>query len=298
MELSQIRYFLTLCRTKNFSKAAEELFISQPTLSQQIRRLEDELGVTLFERTTRAVKPTDTAIACQPFALQAVESLENMRTIADQMRRRASDSLSVGVLVVLPHVNVPEILSAFQREQPEIRTSLHFDWSVELLSQLQNRMLDVVISNVDKEDEATYSKMDINVCFEDRLCVVLNKSEPLASQKSVSLAEVIHKTFWVNDLRSSVTRRVKRLAKELNLEEPKFVEVQSITSLFKMLETGSGVSVMSRNVAKEYQRPGVRILPLLPESVIQTAIVTMKNNAPSSAAEQFSEFFLERIKTQ
>lgn len=296
MELAQIRYFLAVCRTRNFSKAAEELFITQPTLSQQLKRLENELGVTLFERSTRSVLLTETGEACREYAQAVVDNVDKITAIAGESQRKQSGSLKVGVLTVLPHLNVTEALVTFQRDYPNVTTSMEFGWSVDLLAQLSNKELDVVISNVFDPTEEKYQDLDIQVFHEDRMCAVLSKKHPLADQKKIRLSELADEVFWL-DPSSSVAIRLNQLAQEQGVRALKVQEIHSMTSVFKMVEANMGVSVMSRSVAKEYLRPGTRCIPLDPKDKTQTALVTRKNKRRNSTAALFEEYFLKHIET-
>ena len=87
MELQQLRYLVALSKTLNFSTAAEEMFISQPTLSQQIRKLEEELDVRLVERSTRNVAMTPIGLACVKLAQQAVDASDRMIEITQEEQR-------------------------------------------------------------------------------------------------------------------------------------------------------------------------------------------------------------------
>lgn len=297
MEVGQLKYFLTLCKTKNFSRAAEEMYVTQPTLSQQIKRLEQELGVVLFDRSTRNVQLTEAGKACQVYAQQALGCLEEMAAVAKVYQRRIAGSLTVGVLAVLPYLNVPGALAAFQKEYPEVTTTLQFDWSVGLLEQLNKKKLDVVISNVYfGTDARRYSQLNARVFLEDSLYVVINKKHRLAQNKQISLKDIYEETFWTNDTHSSVRIRLEALAQEMDLPPLRFREAQSMISVFKMVEANLGVSVLSHNVAKEYMRSGICCLPLFPRTKIQTAVVTRKDARPNGAAKLFEAFFLQYIQ--
>ncbi len=296
MELAQIRYFLTLCRTKNFSRAAEELYVAQPTLSQQIKRLEEELGVSLFIRSTRSVQLTEAGQVCEIYARRIMENLDQLTAAAAEYHRKIAGSLSVGVLAVLPHLDVSGALAAFHRQYAEVSTTLQFDWSLELLQLLNQRKLDVVISNIAYEQEIQmYNELDFHVFLEDSLYVVLNKDHPLARQRQIEVEQIADETFWVCDSRSSVKRSLEVMARERGLPPLKFCETTSMTNTFKMVESGAGVSVMSHNVAKQYQRAGTCCRPLLPKTKTQTAIITRRDCHPLDAAKCFETFFLSYI---
>ncbi|MEG2119502.1 MAG: LysR family transcriptional regulator, partial [Pseudoflavonifractor sp.] len=129
MDLVQLRYAVKVAETENFSRAAEQCFVTQPTLSQRIHQLEQELGVPLFERSTRRVSLTD---AGRLFVAKAQIILADADRLAEEMegeRRRIKGSLSIGVLTTLSHLNIPQYLSSFQQQYPNIAVELELGWS-------------------------------------------------------------------------------------------------------------------------------------------------------------------------
>lgn len=298
MELNQLRYFVTLAKTRNFSRAAEELFITQPTLSQQIKRLEEELGVELFKRSTRNVLLTPMGEMCLSYAQQAIDAINNMNGAVMEEKRRKNSRLLIGVLAVYPHLNVSDILVKFQKLHPEIDTNIQIDWSVDLQNRLLKKDLDVIISNVaiDLLEPSIRDRLNIHVFLEDHLHVVLSKNHRFADRETLSIEDIREETFFHTDPRSSSKLRFENAMIAKGYSAPVFNHCPSMLSMFKFIENGMGISVMTRHVALGYNlSSGLTCIPISPKIRTQTAIVTRRNSMSNLILREFQEFFLQNI---
>jgi LysR family hydrogen peroxide-inducible transcriptional activator len=118
MELHQLRYFCAIAETGSFSRAAEQSHISQPSLSQQIRKLKDELGVRLFDRLGRSVRLTELGHAFLPRVRTVLQSLDAARSEVAERKRSVSGPISVGVIPTVAPYLLPSILAGFSRKWP------------------------------------------------------------------------------------------------------------------------------------------------------------------------------------
>jgi DNA-binding transcriptional LysR family regulator len=297
MELTQLRYFVMLAMTKNFSRAAEELFITQPTLSQQIKRLEKDLGAELFHRSTRSVTLTPAGEMCLPYAQKAMDAVSGLANAMQEEKRRANGRLLVGVLTVYPHLNVSSILAKFQAMHPEMNTGVRIDWSVELLNMLLQKKVDVIISNValDLLEPEVRELLRIHVFLEDWLHVVLSCRHPLAERESVTIEDIRQETIFHSDPRSSAKVRFENAVIAKGYSLPVFNTCPSMTSTFNFVENGMGISVMTRHVAMGYMTPGVTCIPITPKIRTQTAIITRRSVSAHPILQEFQEFFLQNI---
>lgn len=298
MDLNQLRYFVTLARTHNFSRASEELFITQPTLSQQIKRLEEELGVELFKRSTRSVVLTPMGEMCLSYAQQAIDAVDNLSGTVQEERRRKNGRLLVGVLAVYPHLNVSDILAKFQKMHPEINTNIQIDWSVDLQNRLLKKELDVIISNIamDLLETSVRDRLSIHVFLEDYMHVVLSRNHRLAKRETLSIEDIHQETFFHTDPRSSSKLRFENAVIAKGYPPPVFNHCPSMLSTFQFVENGMGISVMTRHVAMGYNLgEGLICIPISPKIRTQTAIITRRSSSSNPILKEFQEFFLQNI---
>lgn len=296
MELNQLRYFVKLSEVQNFSKAAEELYITQPTLSQQIKRLENELGVELFIRSTRSVRLTESGQLCYEHAKAVLDGLNRLIATAEEIQRRKEGHIAVGILAVLPHWDISAALEEFKKEYPQIHITMEFDWSKNLVERLLQKELDVVISKVFwNENDPHFDKLNVKPFGEGELQVIVGKRHPLAQQNAVRLDQIVNERVLMADQHACVVHYINQLIEEKGLQPPQYSVVRSNTSLFKMIEANMGISVMSNDIIQEFSRNGVCLLPLSPPTQLKTGIVTRKDLKSDSISRIFENFILNFV---
>lgn len=297
MDLQQLRYLLAVNRTLNFSKAADEMFISQPTLSHQIKKLEDELGVRLITRTTRSVAMTDVGRAVAEQAEQVIEATNRIIDITNEEKRSKSDRLNIGILAVYSQPNISLILAEFQSLHMAQTVSLHFSWSRDLIERLRRKKTDIIITNLNEAllSEEELKLFDVHIFLRDRMNVIVSERHPLAKQQYVSLEDITHNTLFLTGTASSAYNFLSDAFRRAGLSLPTFNDCTSIMSVLPFVASGQGITVLSTHVANAYMRGNVKMIPIEPEIPTSTAIVTLKGSLQRPIVREFRDFFLERI---
>ena len=295
MELQQLRYLVALSKTLNFSKAAEEMFISQPTLSQQIRNLEEERDVRRVDRSTRNVAMTPIGLACVKLAQQAVDASDRMIEITQEEQRHGQHKLNIGVLAVYPQLNISSVIAEFQSLHLTETINLHFGWSIDLLGRLLSKKSDIIITNLDKDQlsKAELESLDIHTFLSDRLYLIVGQDHPLAQRQTVGLAEVLSQRLFLPGARSSANLFFEKAVHAAGYQMPNFTECQSIMTALNFAKANHGASVFSRHVSESYVREGMRLIEITPTIWTWTAIVTRKEMLRHPLVHEFRNFFLE-----
>lgn len=184
MDVEQLRYFLKVAERGNFTRAAEEVGISQPALSRSIARLEQELGQPVFERQTRGLALTEAGQLLQGRAQQIVTLIEDTKSeITDD---GVSGRVRVAAIPTIAPYFLPDILRHFSDEFPEAFLSVQEDTTDHLLKSVNDGIVDVAILALPLE--ARY--LDIEELFEEELLLVVAPDHPLATRKQVRLADI------------------------------------------------------------------------------------------------------------
>ena len=188
MELRYLRYFVAVAKLKHFTNAAEMLGISQPPLSQQIQRLEREIGTPLLRRLTRGVELTDAGKvffqdACKILALSE-SAMDKARSVA----RGVNGILSLGIEdSACFYPKIFSILHKFQDAYPDVRVNLKTDSSAVVMKDLEEGGLDVIFTRSSSRNNDIFN---IKIIGEEYMGVVLNASHPLAHQHELSLTDI------------------------------------------------------------------------------------------------------------
>ncbi|MCC8059254.1 MAG: LysR family transcriptional regulator [Clostridiales bacterium] len=297
MDLNQLRYFVKLSEVQNFSKAAEELYVTQPTLSQRIKRLEQELGVDLFVRSTRSVQLTEAGQLCYEQAKTVLEDLNKLMTMAEEIHRRKAGHIAIGILAVLPHWNISAALNDFRKKYPQIDINMEFDWSKALIDQLLKKKLDVVISKVFwNEGSPEFADLEVYPIDEGELEVILGRNHPLAGQKTVRLEQLAGEQVLMADQHACIAHKLNDITKEKGLPPLQYQEVRSNSSMFRIIESNVGVSVMSHDILQEYSYADVCMRPLEPCTCLQTAVVFRKGQQDDALPKLFKNYIMDFVR--
>lgn len=151
MELRHLRYFVTVAQEQSFTKAAEKLFTAQPSLSQQIKDLEQEVGVALFERHARKVMLTAEGEAFLAHALNALESSKLAVAAARQVAQQKNNQIHIGFLNVAEIKLMPQILAQLKQHIPDLKIHLHSLTCLEQIQKLKNAELDISFTRYELE---------------------------------------------------------------------------------------------------------------------------------------------------
>lgn len=191
MELHQLRYFLAVARTRNFSRAAEQCHVAQPSLSQQIMKLEDELDERLFERTKRAVALTPAGELFRGHAERVIEEVELARDKVREVRGLVRGRVALGALPTVAPYYLPARLRAFATAFPGIEVVVHEDTTAQLAAAVLAREIDVALVSLPVERAG----LEAEEFFDENLLVVLPAGHALASKRKLVLDDLENEAF-------------------------------------------------------------------------------------------------------
>lgn len=182
MNLRDLKYFIVLADTRHFGQAATRTFVSQPTLSGQIRKLEAELGAALFERTTKAVALTPLGEALLPHARRAVEEAEALAQLAKAHRDPLVGPLRLGAIPTLAPYLVPLILAPLQRRYPALKLVLSEEITAQLIERLRRHELDAILIATTVADADVRAR----VLFDEPFWLALPRGHPLVHKDPIT----------------------------------------------------------------------------------------------------------------
>lgn len=191
MELHQLRYFLAVARTKNFSRAGEQCHVAQPSLSQQIMKLEDELGEKLFERTKREVALTPAGELLRLHAEKVLQEVELARDCVREMRGVVRGQVTLGVLPTVAPYFLPQRLRAFAARYPAVEVVVHEDTTDRLAAALLAKEVDLALVSLPVERPGLVAEE----FFDEPLLVALPAAHRLATKRRLTLDDLETEPF-------------------------------------------------------------------------------------------------------
>lgn len=177
MELRQLRYFVAAARTLNFSEASAKVNITQSTLSQQLRQLEDELGTQLFHRNSHSVKLTEEGEKLLPLAIDTLTAAESCADAVKNIHGLSTGTLNIGVTYSFSPV-LTESMLEFMKRYPGIKLNVYYKTMAELLDMLANREIDFVLAFM---PDNLRPEIESHILFDSHLAAIVSKNHPLAA---------------------------------------------------------------------------------------------------------------------
>ena len=185
MDFKQLRYFVAVYEEGHVGRAAERLSISQPALSQQIRHLEQNLDVSLFERSSKRLLPTLAAHTLYNHALPLLDGMQRAREALGNFKGQALRTLAIGVLQTVHTSLVPQMLERVRKAQPHLVVQIYELTGLEIERRLLNGSLDIGISYLPPRQPGLHGVM----LYEDELTLVIPADHPLREFKKVSMSQ-------------------------------------------------------------------------------------------------------------
>jgi LysR family hydrogen peroxide-inducible transcriptional activator len=281
MEFHQLRYVCAIADTGNFSRAAERCQVAQPSLSQQVLKLEEELGTKLFDRLGRSIRLTEAGRAFIPRARTILEQMEAARSSAADQNTDFRGSVAVGVIPTVAPYLIPSYAARFAKRYPDAKLRIVEETTSVLVAGLRDLSLDVAILAL----PLRHKELALFPIRTEPLFAALSTDHPRASAKSLALKDLRGESFVMlrdghcfRDLSIDTCTRA-RITPHIVFESGQF------SSLLGMVAAGVGVSLVpemaiDRNVACRY----VRLSDLQATRTIVTAVLRGRSFNPVQQA--------------
>ena len=299
VELRHLRYFVAVAEMENVSRAAmQRLHVSQPSLSRQIRDLEDEMGVQLLERTAKSVRLTEAGRAfldeARAILKQTEDAVGKVRAIAG----KGETELHVGDWPLATAGVMPRLLGAFQKAMPNVRVKLH-DWPVEKnIAGVRDGRLQLAILLPPLKANAL-DELRFEPLMTARVCLAVSRDHPFASKRSVSLADAAHQPF-VGLIHEEYPRYREYLAgifAHVN-DKPRVVEEHDGWSgVFSAVSAGTLVAIASDAFSWHVFGDRIKFVRLTPEPKRVSIGILTRKGKPGPAAEKFCACAKEAFST-
>ena len=285
MELRQLKYFLRLAETLNFSTAAKDLFITQSTLSHQIQQLENELNQPLFQRNSHEVTLTEAGQTLLPLAQETLRSADNCMLRMEELSSVMGGELKIGVTFSFASI-MAETVTAFLRQYPHVKMNVTQSTMAELIEQLTNHELDFVLAFKPTKPNP---KVESRVLFHHRLAAIVNERHALASRNTITLEELqrydLALTRQGTQARSAFDRTVAQFDYHYKIK----VEMNTEYLLFRLVRESNYVTVLSESTV--VYEDGLKAIPIIetdtPENEMQGCIHLLKNAYVKNSTKEF-----------
>ncbi|OBK60461.1 hypothetical protein A5656_12790 [Mycobacterium gordonae] len=258
-ELRLLRYFVTVAEERHFGRAAERLHIAQPPLSQQIQKLERQLGAELIDRSRRPIELTDAGRALFDEAQLALTHAERAFAAARRTATGQLGQLRIGALQAAVDGVLPYVMRAHRRQFPDVRLELSELNSVEQVEQLISHRIDVALLRGPVDEPS----LTIQPLIDDPLAAVVCEDHALADQQRIEPALLAHEPMilWTRAAAATTYGDVIELFRMYEIEPPIVDEVPRIQTILALVASGAGIALLPTSFVN-LGRTGVRFVPL------------------------------------
>jgi len=286
MELRHLDYFMTMCEQLHFTRAAEKLGISQPTLSQQIRVLEQSIDTLLFDRVGKKVIVTEAGKILYKHCLLVFNELGQAQVAIKELEGLNKGEITIGCSG--NHLLIPSI-AAFHHQYPGIRLQVSELSTEETTRGLLNNELDIGVVFLPVEDE----QINSIPLYTENLALLVPSSHPLANESEIELNKLNTLPMALLPQKFLVRQLIDRATKKHSFAIEPIIEMSTLNSLVKFVEHGIASTILPETYISSIDKRHIHKLSIVNPTPQRTVGIVYRNNKYISAA---SKAFIEHIK--
>ena len=287
LSLVQLQYLTALDEHRHFIKAAQSCFVTQPTLSMQIKKLEEELEVKLFDRSKQPIIPTDVGVLVIEQAKKVLNETKKIENILLEYKGKVSGDLNVGIIPTISPYLMPQLISQISKRYPEVRLNVRELMTEEIISLLQKDHLDVGIVATPLAIDGMVEKP----IFYERFCIYLNPEHEAYNMEELDAKVLLEDKLWLlsegNCFRDQAVN-LCALKHTAALKNSFNYESGSIETLIRIVNLEGGATVIpewaSLNLRPE-ERKNIR--PVKGNTVREVSLIYSRNFAKAKLSEAF-----------
>ena len=287
MTLNELRYIVAVAQERNFRRAAEKSFISQPALSLAIQKLEEELGLKIFERGKNNISVTPVGAEIVGQAQRTLEEVERIREIARQGKDQLAGTLRLGIIYSVGPYLLPDLVPALKKLAPDMPLEIEENITANLDTLLRNGKLDVIIIALPFGDSGIVTQAVYDEPFE----VVVGNDHHWANRRSIKAQELSSEKVLLLDSGHCFSNQVAEACPELNRKGAETQQGTSLETIRNMVASGLGITVLpaSANSAR-YRNKLLKVIPFTnPAPSRRIALAWRKSFARGQAIEVLAQ---------
>ena len=290
MELRQLKYFIRVADCLNFSEAAKESCISQSTLSQQIKQLEQELGSELFLRNSRTVSLTEAGMELLPYARTTIKDadacIERIRDLKDIL----TGTMNIGVTYSFSPI-LTETIFSFIKKYPKVKLNIFYKPMSELMDMLRDRKVDFVLAF---KPSAPMEGIESHILFQNYLAAIVSSTHSLASEKKVSLEQIAQHGIALPSKGLQARNMLDKVLERYNFNLKARIELNDPDILLNLVRQSNLVTVLAE--ASIHTERGVKAVPIdIPDNEMVGCVHTLEDSYRKHSMLEFIKMLCESV---
>ena len=294
LELKELDHFINIVRYGGFSRAAENIYISQPTLSKSIKKLESTLKVELFERSTRKLVLTDAGKIVYEQAQEIIGATNQLTTLLDNLALIPEGKIKFGVPPLIGALFFPEIAGAFAAEYPNVKLELveHGAKKIETLIDEGEVEIGIVVSPTvkNKFNEFPFKK--------EYFKVFLHANHKFAHRKTLTLEDLKQENFILFNQEFALHDLIIRHCQNAGFQPHITYESSQWDLITELVNAELGITILPVSVYSKINNQNIKMIPLEDPPVWQLNIITKKNSYHSYSVKALLNFLIDNLNIQ
>lgn len=292
--LRQLKVFESVARLLNFTRAAEELHLTQPAVSIQIKQLEDAVALPLFEQMGKRIYLTEAGQELFNYSRSISQQLADMELALDELKGVQRGKLNIAVVSTANYF-VPGLLARFTQRYPDITISLHVSNRENVLKQLADNLTDLAIMGQPPADIDISSESFV----ENPLVIIAPPDHPLCDQRQIPVQQLEQEIFLVREPGSGTRSAMERFFAQAKIRIHKGMEADTTEAIKQGIQAGMGLGIMSiHTIRLELETGRLKILNVQGFPIMRNwYVVHRKNKRFSSISSAFKQFLLQEAAT-
>jgi DNA-binding transcriptional LysR family regulator len=294
LTLRQLKVFEAVARHLNYTRAAQELHLTQPAVSMQIKQLEVSLGVALFEQLGKRIHLTEAGQEVLVYARSVTQQLDELEGVLNRLKGLSGGRLRISVATTANYF-IPTLLGAFSRRYPDVTVTLDVTNRETLLRQLSENTVDLVIMG----QPPVEADVEAEAFMDNPLVVVAPPDHTLAGKKKIPLARLQEETFLVREPGSGTRIAMERFFNERGMKLRTGMEVGSNEAIKQSVQAGLGLGLLSRaTIEQELALKRLVVLNIEDFPIMRHwYVVHRQGKRLSATAEAFKQFMRTEAAT-
>jgi DNA-binding transcriptional LysR family regulator len=290
--LRQLQVFEKVASHLNYSRAAEELYLSQPAVSMQIKQIEGHIGLPLFEQMGKKIFLTDAGRELFPYARNIAQQLDELESVFDEMKGLGRGRLTLSVVNTANYFT-PQLLAKFCQRHPNINVNLHVANRDAVLKQLADNCTDMAITGQPPKD------LDLSAesFLDNPLVVIASPAHPLAALTHIKFTQLARETFLSREIGSGTRSAMERVFAKHGVQPRISMEMETNEAIKQAVQAGMGLGILSlHSIELELETRRLVVLDVEHFPLMRHWFVAHRNNKRlSTAASAFKEFLLYEV---
>jgi LysR family hydrogen peroxide-inducible transcriptional activator len=260
MEIHQLRYFVAVADEGNFSRAAAKVRVAQPSLSQQIRKLEAEIDQPLFDRLPRSVVLTEAGRCLLEYARQILASIGDARRCVDELKGEVAGDVAVGAIPTIAPYVLPKLVVTFQNHYPDVTLHVVEDVTAVITRRVEAGELDGALASTCQRSPT----LRVQPLGSEPLLALVPKGHALAKHTVITLDDLKSQRFLLLHEMHCLSQQVHHLLESHRLRPEVALAGSQLSTIANMVAAEIGVSIVPRMMVKHQAIPGCVSLPFAP----------------------------------